>query len=230
MPLGIQRLSRGMVASASAPIAASRPLHSAMACTVPRWLWTPRRFLITSSARLGSITVKRGRIEAKYGAFWANANENTRVPSDRDPARLPPEVEDLTHAGILLMGNRSRVASSHADWLLPGPSHDHLVYLDGHSRAAREQPGNLRPATGSSASSRPSSSSSTRFWSIALAQLHRDDREPGPVQRAGHGLELVDDLLDVAPLLDHAQDAGQLSLSTLDPVDDQGPIRRICHR
>ena len=65
MPWGIQRLSRGIVDSASAPIAASRPLHNAIAWTVLMWLCTPRRLRITSSARLGSITVKRGRMVAK---------------------------------------------------------------------------------------------------------------------------------------------------------------------
>ncbi len=83
MPLGIQRRSGGIVASASAPIAASRPLHSAIACTVPRWLCTPRRFGITSSARFGRISVKRGRMVAKYGAFCANSSEKTRLPAGR---------------------------------------------------------------------------------------------------------------------------------------------------
>src|SRR4051794_36859919 len=69
-----------MLASASAPIAASRPLHSAIACTVPRWLWTRRRFGITSSTWFGSRTVNRGRIVAKYGAFRANSSEKTRPP------------------------------------------------------------------------------------------------------------------------------------------------------
>ena len=65
MPLGIQRRSAGMVASASAPMAASRPLHSAMAWTVPMWFCTARRLGMTSSAWFGSSTVNRGRIEAK---------------------------------------------------------------------------------------------------------------------------------------------------------------------
>ena len=65
MPFGIQRRSRGIVDSASAPMAASRPLHSAIACTVPMWLCTPRRFGMTSSTWSGSITVNRGRMEAK---------------------------------------------------------------------------------------------------------------------------------------------------------------------
>ena len=81
MPFGIHRLPAGMLASASAPIAASSPLHSAIACTVPRWLCTRRRSGITSSARSGSMTVNRGRMVAKYGALNANARENTRSPS-----------------------------------------------------------------------------------------------------------------------------------------------------
>ena len=80
IPFGIHRLSGGMLTSASAPMAASRPLHSAIACTVPRWLWTPRRLGTTSSTRLGSTTVNRGFTVAKYGALRANATENSRCP------------------------------------------------------------------------------------------------------------------------------------------------------
>ena len=69
------------MASARAPIAASSPLHSAIACTVPMWLCTARRFGITSSTWFGSSTVKRGRIVAKYGALRANAKEKIRSPS-----------------------------------------------------------------------------------------------------------------------------------------------------
>lgn len=81
MPFGIQRLSAGTVASASAPIAASSPMHNAIACTVLRWLCTLRRSGITSSARLGRSATKRGRIEAKYGACCTKANEKSRVPT-----------------------------------------------------------------------------------------------------------------------------------------------------
>jgi hypothetical protein len=70
-----------MEASATAPMAASSPLHSAMACTVPMWFFTPRRLGMTSSAWLGSITVKRGRMLQKYGAAWAKAKEKTRSPT-----------------------------------------------------------------------------------------------------------------------------------------------------
>ena len=79
-PWGSSAGPRGMVASASAPIAASSPLHSAIACTVPMWLCTRRRLGITSSAWSGSMTVKRGRMEAKYGALRLKANEKTRSP------------------------------------------------------------------------------------------------------------------------------------------------------
>ena len=36
---------------------------------------------MTSSAWFGSMTVNRGRIEKKYGAFWVKASENARAPS-----------------------------------------------------------------------------------------------------------------------------------------------------
>ena len=72
-----------MVASASAPIAASSPLHSAIACTVRRWLCTRRRLRMTSSARFGSIMVNRGRMVAKYGARRANIRENSHEPPGR---------------------------------------------------------------------------------------------------------------------------------------------------
>src|SRR6476620_8312377 len=81
MPFGIHRLSRGMDASARTPIAASRPLHRAIACTVPMWFFTPRRLGMTTSAWLGSITVNRGRMVQKYGATWLKAKENSRSPT-----------------------------------------------------------------------------------------------------------------------------------------------------
>src|ERR1700712_649353 len=81
MPLGIQRLSFGMDASASTPIAASSPLQSAIACTVPMWFFTPRRLGMTTSAWLGSITVNRGRMVQKYGATWEKAKEKRRSPT-----------------------------------------------------------------------------------------------------------------------------------------------------
>jgi hypothetical protein len=65
MPLGIQRRVGGMVASASAPIAASRPLQIAMTWTVPRWFCTRRRLRTVSTARFGSRLTKRGRAERK---------------------------------------------------------------------------------------------------------------------------------------------------------------------
>ena len=47
------------------------------------WLWTARRFGITSSAWLGRMSTKRGRIVAKYGAFRVNAIEKIRFPWGR---------------------------------------------------------------------------------------------------------------------------------------------------
>ena len=68
---------------------------------------------MTSSAWLGSMTVNRGRIEKKYGAFWVNASENTRAPSNGPTsghrAGLLPQGEDLAHAAMLLTG-RHRLA------------------------------------------------------------------------------------------------------------------------
>ena len=49
-PWGSSACRAGTVASASAPIAASRPLQIAITCTVPMWFCTPRRLRIVSSA------------------------------------------------------------------------------------------------------------------------------------------------------------------------------------
>lgn len=49
MPVGIQRWVVGMVTSVAVPAASSAILQMAMACTVPMWLRTARRFLICSS-------------------------------------------------------------------------------------------------------------------------------------------------------------------------------------
>ena len=57
-------------------------MHSAIACTVPMWFFTPRRLGMTTSAWLGSITVNRGRMVQKYGATWENAKENSRSPTN----------------------------------------------------------------------------------------------------------------------------------------------------
>ncbi len=65
MPRGIHRRVGAMVASASAPIAASSPLQMAMTWTVPRWFWTRRRFLMVSSARFGARLTNRGRAVRK---------------------------------------------------------------------------------------------------------------------------------------------------------------------
>ena len=56
-------------------------MHSAIACTVPMWFFTPRRLGITTSAWFGSITVNRGRMVQKYGATWENAKEKRRSPT-----------------------------------------------------------------------------------------------------------------------------------------------------
>ena len=69
-----------MVASASAPIAASSPLQMAMTWTVPRWFCTRRRFLIVSSARLGPSSTNRGRAVRKYGAACSKTSEKSRLP------------------------------------------------------------------------------------------------------------------------------------------------------
>ena len=101
MPFGIHRLSAGIVASASAPIAASSPLHSAIAWTVPMWLCTRRRLGITSSAWLGRMTVKRGRMVAKYGARCEHEREHASAddrPDHGEPAEPLPHREDLGHA------------------------------------------------------------------------------------------------------------------------------------
>src|SRR4051794_5740449 len=96
MRWGIQRLSGGMLASARAPIAASSPLQRAMACTVPRWLWTRRRSRMTSSAWCGSITVKRGPMMRRYGARRAKRNENARSPAGTPPAdRQTPRASGM---------------------------------------------------------------------------------------------------------------------------------------
>ena len=50
MPLGIQRIDAGMLTSVVSPPISSARLHSAIACTVLRWLCTRRRLGITSSA------------------------------------------------------------------------------------------------------------------------------------------------------------------------------------
>ena len=98
-PLGDPALVLGIVASASAPIAASSPLHSAIACTVPMWFCTLRRLGMTSSAWFGSISVNRGWMVAKYGAFWPNSErEDSAGTGQRDRGALLPQGEDLAHA------------------------------------------------------------------------------------------------------------------------------------
>ena len=81
MPLGIQRLSRrdrGLGQRAHRglePVAQRDRVHGADVVLHAAPLGD------TSSAWLGSITVNRGRMVPKYGAFWANASENSRSPT-----------------------------------------------------------------------------------------------------------------------------------------------------
>jgi len=65
MPLGIQRIDDGIVASVTRPPDSSARLHNAIACTVPRWLLTLRRWWIVASQRPGSSTSMRGAMLAK---------------------------------------------------------------------------------------------------------------------------------------------------------------------
>ena len=65
MPLGIQRRPGGVVASASRPMAASSPLHTAIAWTVPMWFCTPHRLRIVSSAWCGRTSRTWGRTVRK---------------------------------------------------------------------------------------------------------------------------------------------------------------------
>src|ERR1700712_907711 len=105
MPLGIHRLWAGIEASASTPIAASSPLQSAIACTVPMWFFTPRRLGITTSAWLGSITVKRGRMVQKYGATWLKAKEKIRSPTTGIAWALSYRSTTLLMRATLPVGN-----------------------------------------------------------------------------------------------------------------------------
>jgi len=61
----------------------------------------------------------------------------------------------------------------------------------------------------------------------ALLEAGGDDGEAGPVQRSGDGCKLGDHVLAVAPLLHHAEYAGQLSLGALDAVDDRRHLRGV---
>ena len=62
-------------------MAASSPLHTAMACRVPRWFCTARRLRMVSSAWCGRTSRTWGRTVRKYGALRANITENARLPS-----------------------------------------------------------------------------------------------------------------------------------------------------
>lgn len=54
----------------------------------------------------------------------------------------------------------------------------------------------------------------------ALPQTGRDDLEAGAIQCARHRGELGHDVLAVAALLDHRDDAGQLTLSSAEPIQN----------
>ena len=110
MPLGIQRMSAGMVASVITPAPSSARLHSAIACTVPMWLCTRRRSRMRTSQRPGSSATKRGAIVAKYGALRQTSREKIKWPvgqrvmrrySDNTEALIdcPPGKEPARKAG-----------------------------------------------------------------------------------------------------------------------------------
>lgn len=80
MPLGIQRIEAGMLTSVTSPPVNSARLHKAMACTVPRWLVTLRRWLMVASARLGFSNVIFGLMLPKYGALKQISRENSQRP------------------------------------------------------------------------------------------------------------------------------------------------------
>src|SRR5665647_1678824 len=61
----------------------------------------------------------------------------------------------------------------------------------------------------------------------ALLEAGRDDGEAGPVQGAVGRSELGDDVLAVAALLDHAQDAADLALGSAQPVDHGAHLVRV---
>src|SRR3546814_15334487 len=73
MPLGIQRIDGGRLASIAMPPVSSARLHSAIACTVPMWLVTARRWRRLATQRLGYSSSMRGRMLAKKGALQLTA-------------------------------------------------------------------------------------------------------------------------------------------------------------
>src|SRR6476619_3510596 len=67
----------------------------------------------------------------------------------------------------------------------------------------------------------------------ALLETARDNGEAGLVEGLGDGGELGNDVLAVATLLQHAQDAVELTTGALDPVDDRrhlGGVQLHCQR
>src|SRR5690606_8540963 len=81
MRRGIQRIEGGRLASVIRPATSSARLHMAIACTVPMWLLTLRRWRIVPSQRPGCSMVMRGAMLAKYGALKQTARENSHWPA-----------------------------------------------------------------------------------------------------------------------------------------------------
>src|SRR5690606_29195289 len=81
MPRGIQRIDGGRLASVISPATGWARWHIAIACTVPMWLVTRRRWWIRPSQRPGSSTVMRGEMLAKWGALKHTARENSHWPA-----------------------------------------------------------------------------------------------------------------------------------------------------
>ena len=86
MPLGIQRRCAGMDASASAPIAISRPFATAMACTVPTWLCTPHHLRMRTDAWFGTQLQQRRGDGEEVGRLEGEG-EGERPLAQRDAGR-----------------------------------------------------------------------------------------------------------------------------------------------
>src|SRR5687767_291080 len=88
MPFGSQRIEAGIETSVIVPAASSARLHIAIACTVPMWFVTPRRFLIETRANPGRNSSKRGLMVAKYGALKQTKREKSVLPNGLDSSRF----------------------------------------------------------------------------------------------------------------------------------------------
>src|SRR6185437_1627789 len=97
MPLGIQRIEAGMLASVSMPPLSSARLHSAIACTVPMWLCTRRRSRIAISQRPGASATKRGAMVAKYGALKQISRPYSQRPAGHRESRCQSFSDSLMH-------------------------------------------------------------------------------------------------------------------------------------